>query len=71
MSLRALMLRAYPAWRVGQLVPGKILAAEFVNKGVTIRRVYYENAEGGDVRWELSSDDQSSYRRSNTSGWMG
>ncbi len=47
-----------------QLVPGKILAAEFVNKGVTIRRVYYENAEGGDYYTPDGHGSKASFLRS-------
>ncbi len=31
-----------------QVKPGKILAAEFVNKGIPVRRVYFDGPEGGD-----------------------
>ncbi|NDU85042.1 MAG: M23 family metallopeptidase [Ferrovum sp.] len=47
-----------------QLVPGRILAAEFVNKGSVFRRVYYAGTEGGDYYTPDGHGSHSSFLRS-------
>lgn len=47
-----------------QMIPGRILAAEFVNKGRVIRRVYFENAEGGDYYTPEGKGTKASFLRS-------
>lgn len=47
-----------------QLVPGRILAAEFVNKDRVVRRVYFESAEGGDYYTPDGKGSKTSFLRS-------
>jgi murein DD-endopeptidase MepM/ murein hydrolase activator NlpD len=47
-----------------QIKPGRILAAEFVNKGVAYRRVYFDGADGGDYYTQDGQGVKASFLRS-------
>ncbi|MDA8416952.1 MAG: M23 family metallopeptidase [Betaproteobacteria bacterium] len=47
-----------------QLIPGRVLAAEFVNKGRVVRRVYFENSDGGDYYTPDGKGSKASFLRS-------
>ncbi len=47
-----------------QLVPGRILAAEFVNRGHVVRRVYFEGQDGGDYYTPDGKGTKASFLRS-------
>lgn len=47
-----------------QIQSGKILAAEFVNKGVVIRRVYFDGPDGGDYYTQDGKGARASFLRS-------
>ena len=47
-----------------QVHPGRILAAEFVNKGVAIRRIYFDGPDGGDYYTPSGQGVRASFLRS-------
>ena len=47
-----------------QVKAGRILAAEFVNKGVTLRRVYFDGPDGGDYYTPDGHGSRASFLRS-------